>query len=127
MPRVLISTETLATGDGMPTSPPWHNTHTAIAGLFHIRKKLKLDDQPSSVREEVIATYDEDLQGIASRAHFVEVDRYGRELWRAPKRDYAARLVVDPRKDRTGPLDALPKLIWVGQGRPPDRVFAPRT
>lgn len=44
-------------------------------------------------------------------------DRMGRELYRASRRDWGVRLVVDPDAgEREGDL---PALLWVGQSRPP--------
>lgn len=99
--------------------PPWHNTHNAIAGLHHVRTRRRLERDEN---ETVFHELDGALQDIAERAHYVGTDRAGREQWRASKRDHGLRMVVDPRGSNGR---QLPKLVWVGQGKPPESVWTP--
>lgn len=101
------------------TKPPWHNTHNAISGLRYVRSRQRLD---KDANENEFHALDGALQDIATRAHYLSTDRAGREQWRASKIDHGLRMIVDPR-GATG--KQLPKLVWVGQGKPPESVWTP--
>jgi len=99
--------------------PPWHNTHNAISGLRYVRSRSRLDRDQN---ENEFHGLDAELERIAGRAHYVSSDRAGREQWRSTKSDHGLRMIVDPRGARGR---ALPKLVWVGQGKPPESVWTP--
>jgi hypothetical protein len=72
--------------------------------------------------ENVIADAEDALEAMAPAAAYRERDRYGRELWRSPRRTGGGlRWVIDPRVKAPD----LPEVIWVGFGAPPSRVWAP--
>lgn len=101
------------------TKPPWHNTHNAISGLRYVRSRARLGKDQN---ENEFHGLDAELQRIADGAHYSSTDRAGREQWRAHKRDGGLRLIVDARAASGG---QLPKLVWVGQGKPPESVWTP--
>lgn len=98
--------------------PPWHITHSACERYAHM-----LRWRPTSI-DARIADATNQLEDKMAAATFKERDRYGRELWRSPKRHGGMRWVIDPRRDHTAPVDQLPKVIWVGNGAPPFQVWA---
>jgi hypothetical protein len=95
------------------TMPPWHMTHTACARYAYSQKWVR-EDIERATRE---------LEELSVRVHYVEADRHGRELWRSPRADGYLRWVIDPRKAH---VHDLPQVVWVGQSRPPGRIWAPK-
>jgi hypothetical protein len=94
------------------TASPWHITRAACARYAHLRE-WDGENIEQATRE---------LGSLLVRARFVERDRHGRELWRSPRADGRLRWVIDPRKVHQ---QDLPQVIWVGQSRPPARLWAP--
>ena len=91
-------------------SEPWHITQAACSYYARLREW--------SEKSTAIAT--RELLALRARAHFVERDLHGRELWRSPRSDGGLRWVVDPRGTRT---DKRARVIWVGRSRPPARLW----
>lgn len=96
--------------------PPWHITHSACQRYaFALR-------WPASDEDIIITRATEELTRLAGAASYRERDRYGRELWKSPKRTGGGlRWVIDPRV----PAGQLPDVIWVGRGAPAGNVWAP--
>lgn len=61
---------------------------------------------------------EERLLELMPRATHRETDAAQRELWRSPKSDGALRWVLDAHAEP-------PRVIWVGQARPPDDHWDP--
>ena len=103
------------------TPAPWHLTHTALVsyafarGWVQTREAAEHDDG-------VLNDAEDGLTCLMPAAGYRARDRYGRELWRSPKRTGGGlRWVIDPRVQPPN----LPEVIWVGFGAPPTRVWAP--
>jgi hypothetical protein len=92
---------------------PWRITHAACSCYARLR----------FWRAENVEQATRELRTLLQRVHFVERDRHGRELWRSPRGDGGLRWVVDPRRTYAG---NEPLVIWVGQSRPPARLWAPK-
>lgn len=104
------------------TPPPWHATHTALTEYaFKTRWVRSVGEAEHNAA--LLARARSEIEKIASAATFRARDRYGRELWRSSKRTGAWRMVIDARQ----PAGRLPDVIWIGQGAPPARVWAPST
>jgi hypothetical protein len=91
---------------------PWHITRTACARYAQLRE-WDGENAEQATRE---------ISALLLRAHFIESDRHGRELWRSSRRDGRLRWVLDPRKVHE---QYLPQVIWVGHSKPPARLWAP--
>jgi hypothetical protein len=96
------------------TSGPWHITRAACA------RYARLQGWSNEVEHVSQATLE--MESLLPRAHFTARDRHGRELWRSSRADGRLCWVIDPRKIRE---HDLPQVIWVGQSRPPARLWAP--
>lgn len=104
------------------TPPPWHLTRTALVTYAFARRWTRSRDEADQ-REDLLDRAEEDLTRLQTGAGFRESDRYGRELWRSPKRTGGGlRWVIDPRMKAPD----LPQVIWVGFGAPPNGTWAPR-
>lgn len=100
----------------------WYVTHSAVNNFVDARKWP--DDDAHFEKAE-----DELLQ-MCNEADFRSRDTAGRELWRSPRRTGSGlRWVVDRRQPQLtlgGAIkDPRPRVIWVGYGRPPERVWTP--
>lgn len=96
------------------TPPPWYITDHAITCYLHARGWP--DNEANAHRAEL------ELEQLSAAATYRSADTMGRELWRSPKRRGAGlRWVVDPRRYAGSPL---PRVAWVGHGRPPTTLFA---
>lgn len=101
------------------TPPPWHITDSAVARYAHARGWHVSGDY-HSIPKDIRDRCEGGLEEVCKIASYRARDRYGRELWRTPKRTGGGlRIVIDPRE---GPTAAI---IWCGYGAPPARVFAP--
>jgi hypothetical protein len=94
----------------------WYLTDSAVNCFVFARR---YPDSDRSMRRA-----EAELEAMMPQAGFRERDRYGRELWRSPRRTGAGlRWVVDPRP--TQRREKRPRVIWVGYGAPPISVWAP--
>lgn len=99
------------------TRPPWHITHTALSCWEFSRGRDRDNPNFDLARTEILVRI-----SYLTDESYRSRDRYGRELWRSTRRvGEGYRWVVDTRVIGNN----LPELIWVGQGPPPLRVFAP--
>lgn len=89
-------------------------THTACTCYVRLHgwSEHEREDMEQAARE---------LRDLFQRAHFVKRDRLGREMWRSPRAEGWLRWVIDPRKVHARDL---PRVIWIGQSRPPARLWA---
>lgn len=93
---------------------PWHITRTACA------RYARLQGWSDAVEHIEQAT--REIEELLPRAHFAARDRHGRELWRSSRADGGLRWVIDRRQVHE---HDLPQVLWVGQSRPPTRLWAP--
>lgn len=104
------------------TPPPWHVTHTAIIEYAFARRWVRSRDEAER-DEDVLDRALDALEAAQAAAGYRDSDRYGRELWRSPKRTGGGlRWIIDPRVSH----GERPQVIWVGMGAPPARCWAPR-
>jgi hypothetical protein len=96
------------------TPPPWHITYSACQRYAFCQR------WDAIAGEEALQRAMRELEPFTYAARYIGRDRYGREQWRCG-RPSRMRLVVDPRVARPN----LARLIWVGYGVPPGRVWAP--
>jgi len=95
----------------------WYLTDSAVNCFVFARR------YPDT--NEALRQAESELEAMIETAGFRQRDRYGRELWRSPKRTGGAlRWVLDPRPGAHS-SDKRPRVIWVGFGAPPSRVWAP--
>jgi hypothetical protein len=93
----------------------WYITEHAVNGYVFARRWPKDDEHWQLAESELIR--------ISEDASYRRTDRHGRELWRSPSRTGGGlRWVIDPRPHPGGPL---PRVAWVGFGKPPDHFFEP--
>lgn len=94
------------------TPPPWHVTHSAAKRYAYAMRWFVEDIKRAEL----------ELTELMGAAKYKKRDRYGREMWRSPRRTgRALRWIVDPRV----PNSMLPELVWVGQGTPPIQLWSP--
>jgi hypothetical protein len=95
------------------TQRSWYLTDSAVNGYVAARRWPDTDD--SLKRAEAA------LDRLMQDATFRDRDSEGRELYRSRRQDGGLRWVVDP---RVRPPDMRARVIWVGNGAPPARVWA---
>jgi len=88
----------------------WYITQAAVEHWMRLRRYPDTDASFERAEDE--------LMNLSEVARLKASDTDGRQLWRTGK-PYTARLVVDTRKLMREDGRDLPRLIWVGQGRPP--------
>jgi hypothetical protein len=99
------------------TNPRWFLTESAVNCFVFVRRYPSDNDAKRQAESELAA--------MIPAASFRQRDRYGRQLWRSPRRTGGAlRWIVDPRPGAHS-SDKRPRVIWVGCGAPPFRVWAP--
>ena len=98
------------------TPSAWRMTRSACADYARIKR------WDGYIQRRAAAA----LARLAQRAHWVDTDRHGRELWRSPRADRHLRWVVDPRQLYSYP-SAAARVLWVGYSKPPERLWAPMT
>jgi hypothetical protein len=75
--------------------------------------------------EEVLRRAQAALEDAQTRVNFKRRDQFGHEEWRDSRRvGSGMRFVIDPHVDTQ--RGELPKVIWIGQGVPPERVLGNR-
>lgn len=94
----------------------WYLTRHAVECLMRLRRLPDAD--------EGFARAEHELARLAGLAGYKQTDASGRELWRTSKGQGDIRLVVSYERRPEGPL---PQVVWVGQGRPPERHWAGTT
>jgi hypothetical protein len=93
----------------------WYLTDSAVNCFVFLRRYPDSDESMRRAEAE--------LEKMIPHAGFRARDRYGRQMYRSPKRTGGAlRWVVDPRPRLP---DQRPRVIWVGRGVPPAGVWAP--
>jgi hypothetical protein len=94
-----------AIGASSPQRSPtdWQLTSDAIAQFAHV----------ASVRDRSYAA--DQLRELIPTARMRGRNDVGRELWRSGPKHYGLRWVVQDGR-----------VLWVGQGRPPERLWQPR-
>lgn len=99
-------------------TPRWHLTEHAIERGAH------------ALRMRDLSAAEDALYRLMPTATYRETDSAGRELWRSPASAHGLRWVLDvpdaawsPALRRSDP--AAPRVVWVGQGRPPERHWDP--
>ena len=96
-------------------------THSALVAYAFARRWAG-SREATEHDDRVLSQARGELERLMSGAGYRERDRYGREMWRSPKRTGGGlRWVIDPRVQPPN----LPDVIWVGFGAPPARVWAP--
>lgn len=98
------------------SKPRWYLTDSAVNCFVFERRYPDTD--------AMLRRAEAELEALMPNAGYRQRDRYGRQLWRSPRRTGGAlRWVVDPRPHH--PVDRRPRVIWVGCCAPPGRVWAP--
>ena len=92
----------------------WYLTRHAVECLMRLRRLPDTD--------EGFARAEHELGRLAALASYKQTDAAARELWRTSKGQGDIRLVVSYERRPEGPL---PQVVWVGQGRPPERHWQP--
>lgn len=95
--------------------PTWYLTDSAVNCFVFVKRYPDTDEAMVDAEAELVA--------MMPYAMFRASDRYGRQLWRSPRRTGGGlRWVVDPRPKLP---DKRPRVLWVGWSAPPSRVWAP--
>ncbi len=94
-----------------PAPPAWELTRTAIERFAHVLRDAARVSGQRPV-EPTLADAERRLRELVPTATYRETDSEGRELWRSPPSASGLRWVVQGGR-----------VLWVGQGRPPDRLF----
>ena len=96
-----------------PARPTWELTRTAIERFAHVlRDAGRVSGQRAS--DPTLVDAERRLRELAPTATYRETDADGRELWRSPPSASGLRWIVQGGR-----------VLWVGQGRPPDRLWQP--
>lgn len=89
----------------------WYITPHAVGCYMRIRRYAE-DARERALRE---------LTDLAPSAHYADSDSQGRQIWRTG-RPLRLRWLVSFASRSEG---EAPQVIWVGQGRPPEKMWAP--
>ncbi len=89
----------------------WFLTPTAVDQFRRIRRYENTEEDFQRARKE--------LAGIIPHATLRQVDSHGREMWKTTRQHYHFRMIV------SHGYAGKPQLVWAGQGKPPERHWAP--
>lgn len=104
----------------MSATGKWYLTEHAVECFAHVLRDSRRDRSRAADTSPEYAS--RRLQDLVATATYRETDTSGREIWRSPPSAYGLRWVVSKARRPEGPL---PQVIWVGQGKPPERVWGP--
>jgi hypothetical protein len=95
-------------------APQWEITRAAIERFAHVlRDAARVSGHRAA--EPTLADAEQRLRQLVPTATYRQADAEGRELWRSPPSASGLRWIVQDGR-----------VLWVGQGRPPDRLWNPR-
>lgn len=96
-----------------PPGPHWELTDTAVRRFAHVLRDAARVTGQRPV-DPTLADAERRLRELVPTAKHRETDSEGRELWRSPPSACGLRWVVHEGR-----------VLWVGQGRPPERLWQP--
>jgi hypothetical protein len=94
-----------------PERPAWELTRAAIERFAHVLRDAARVSGQRAV-DPTLADAERRLRELVHTATYREMDSEGRTLWRSPPSASGLRWVVQDGR-----------VLWVGQGRPPERVW----